>query len=436
MEWVVVVSVLVMTILSLLRVNVIVAIILAAITAGLMSGYNITESISMFVDGMGGQTETALSYILLGAFAIAISYTGITTLLVNYLIRILTGKKTMLLLAIAGVSCLSQNVVPVHIAFIPILIPPLLKLFDKMRVDRRAVATALTFGLKAPYVMIPVGFGLIFHTTIIDSMAQNGLEVTTRETTLGMLLPGIGMIVGLLIAIFITYRKDRDPVRGAGGVPAQSMITEVKDVTFNKNHLFTIIAIIVALVVQLVTSSLIAGALAGLIVMFAFFVIPYKNGDKIISEGVGMMGTIAFVMLTASGYAGILQETGAVEALVAGSSDIIGDNKVVIAFVLLLVGLIVTMGIGSSFGTVPILAALYVPICMSAGFSPVAIASLIGTAGALGDAGSPASDSTLGPTAGLNADGKHNHIWDTCVPTFIHFNIPLFIFGWVAALIL
>lgn len=436
MEWVVVVSVLVMTILSLLRVNVIVAIILAAITAGLMSGYNITESISMFVDGMGGQAETALSYILLGAFAIAISYTGITTLLVNYLIRILTGKKTMLLLAIAGVSCLSQNVVPVHIAFIPILIPPLLKLFDKMRVDRRAVATALTFGLKAPYVMIPVGFGLIFHTTIIDSMAQNGLEVTTRETTLGMLLPGIGMIVGLLIAIFITYRKDRDPVRGAGGVPAQSMITEVKDVTFNKNHLFTIIAIIVALDVQLVTSSLIAGALAGLIVMFVFFVIPYKNGDKIISEGVGMMGTIAFVMLTASGYSGILQETGAVEALVEASSGIIGDNKVVIAFVLLLVGLIVTMGIGSSFGTVPILAALYVPICMSAGFSPIATASLIGTAGALGDAGSPASDSTLGPTAGLNADGKHNHIWDTCVPTFIHFNIPLFIFGWVAALIL
>lgn len=436
MEWVVVVSVLVMTILSLLRVNVIVAIILAAITAGLMSGYNITESISMFVDGMGGQAETALSYILLGAFAIAISYTGITTLLVNYLIRILTGKKTMLLLAIAGVSCLSQNVVPVHIAFIPILIPPLLKLFDKMRVDRRAVATALTFGLKAPYVMIPVGFGLIFHTTIIDSMAQNGLEVTTRETTLGMLLPGIGMIVGLLIAIFITYRKDRDPVRGAGGVPAQSMITEVKDVTFNKNHLFTIIAIIVALDVQLVTSSLIAGALAGLIVMFVFFVIPYKNGDKIISEGVGMMGMIAFVMLTASGYSGILQETGAVEALVEASSGIIGDNKVVIAFVLLLVGLIVTMGIGSSFGTVPILAALYVPICMSAGFSPIATASLIGTAGALGDAGSPASDSTLGPTAGLNADGKHNHIWDTCVPTFIHFNIPLFIFGWVAALIL
>ena len=154
------------------------------------------------------------------------------------------------------------------------------------------------------------------------------------------------------------------------------------------------------------------------------------------SEGIVMMGSIAFVMLVASGYGKILQDTGAVEALVEVSSGLLNDNKPLIAFILLLVGLFVTMGIGSSFGTVPIIAALYVPICVAAGFSPLAIASLIGTAGALGDAGSPARDRTLGPTAGLNADGKHHHIWDTCVPTFIHFNIPLFIFGWVAALIL
>src|SRR5699024_1541607 len=109
--------------------------------------------------------------------------------------------------------------------------------------------------------------------------------------------------------------------------------------------------------------------------------------------------------------------------------------KGVIAFVLLLVGLIVTIGIGSSFGTIPIIAALFVPICMTAGFSTLGTAILIGTAGALGDAGSPASDSTLGPTAGLNADCKHHHIWDTCVPTFIHFSIPLFIFGWAGSLL-
>src|SRR5699024_11874311 len=115
-----------------------------------------------------------ISYILLGAFAISISYTGITTILVNFLIRVLTGKKTMMVLVIAGVASLSQNVIPVHIAFIPILIPPLLKLFDKMRLDRRAVAMALTFGLKAPYIMIPAGFGLLFHGIIVDSMAEDG----------------------------------------------------------------------------------------------------------------------------------------------------------------------------------------------------------------------------------------------------------------------
>ena len=168
MEWVVVVSVLVMIILSLLRVNVIIAIIAAAITAGLLSGLSITESIEMLVSGMGASSNTALSYILLGAFAVAISYTGIMTILVKQLIRILSGKRVLLLFVIAGVASLSQNLVPIHIAFIPILIPPLLILFDKMRLDRRAVAVALTFGLKTPYIMIPAGFGLIFYDIIKD----------------------------------------------------------------------------------------------------------------------------------------------------------------------------------------------------------------------------------------------------------------------------
>ncbi|WP_373895367.1 Na+/H+ antiporter family protein [Virgibacillus natechei] len=437
MEWVVVVSVLVMIILSLLRVNVIIAIIAAAVTAGLMAGLGVVDSIEMMVAGMGGQANTALSYILLGAFAVAISYTRITTILVNFLIRVLTGKKTMLMLAIAGVASLSQNLVPVHIAFVPILIPPLLKLFDQMRVDRRGVATALAFGLKAPYVMIPAGFGLLFHNTIVDGMEQNGAApITVWETALAMLIPGLGMVVGLLIAIFITYRKDRDAVPGAGGGGSTLIEPDEEKVTFNRKHFLTLVAIVAALIVQIITDNLIAGALTGLILMFAFIVVPFKNGDRIVTEGISMMGMIAFVMLVAAGFGNVLKETGAVDALVEATSGFLGDNQAMIAFILLFVGLLITMGIGSSFGTIPIIAALYVPICMAAGFSPLATATLIGTAGALGDAGSPASDSTLGTTAGLNADGKHHHIWDTVVPTFIHFNIPLFIFGWIAALIL
>ncbi len=141
-------------------------------------------------------------------------------------------------------------------------------------------------------------------------------------------------------------------------------------------------------------------------------------------------------MISAAGFAGVMQATGEVPALVAGSAELIGDNKGLAALIMLLVGLFITMGIGSSFSTVPIIASLYVPLALSFGFSPMATVALVGTAAALGDAGSPASDSTLGPTAGLNADGQHDHIWDTVVPTFLHYNVPLIAFGWLAAMVL
>lgn len=148
------------------------------------------------------------------------------------------------------------------------------------------------------------------------------------------------------------------------------------------------------------------------------------------------MAMIGFIMIAAAGFAQVLKATGEVQTLVDASVEWIGESKAIGAMLMLLVGLLVTMGIGSSFSTVPIIAVIFVPLAMQLGFSPLAILSIVGTAGALGDAGSPASDSTLGPTSGLNIDGQHNHIWDTVVPTFIHYNIPLLVFGWIAAMVL
>ena len=148
------------------------------------------------------------------------------------------------------------------------------------------------------------------------------------------------------------------------------------------------------------------------------------------------MGFIAFVMLVAAGYGNVLSESGAVKELVEKAAIYMQGSKMIAALVMLIIGLLITMGIGTSFGTVPIVAAIYVPLCQQIGFSPAATILLIGVAAALGDAGSPASDSTLGPTSGLNADGQHDHIWDTCVPTFIAFDIPLIIGGVIGALML
>ncbi|MEH7385681.1 Na+/H+ antiporter NhaC family protein [Bacillus sp. JJ1521] len=55
--------------------------------------------------------------------------------------------------------------------------------------------------------------------------------------------------------------------------------------------------------------------------MFLLRVVLVKDGEKVVQDGMQMMGAIAFVMLIASGYASVLKETGSVEQLVTGVSS-------------------------------------------------------------------------------------------------------------------
>ena len=427
----VVISVIVMLGLSLLRINVVLALIVAAFTAGIVGGLGWQGSLETFIGAIGGNAEIALSYALLGALAVAIAHTGLMQLLVQSLLKILRGKKGVLLITIAVISSFSQNLVPVHIAFIPILIPPLLVLFNRMNLDRRAVAVALTFGLQAPYMLVPAGFGLVFHKIVQENMQKYGLNVDLGLLPKAMLLPTLGMVVGLLVAIFITYRKPRTYETIEIDQTAQTSA-----VRFTYKHFVSLVAILVTLFIQIKFESMVLGGLSGLLIMYLLGAIKIKESDELFLQGIKMMAFIGFIMLVAGGYAEVINATGHVDSLVKTSVDLIGNSKLLGSFMMLVVGLLVTMGIGTSFGTVPIIAPIYVPLAMALGFSPLATAAIIGAAGALGDAGSPASDSTLGPSSGLNADGQHNHIWDTTVPTFLHFNIPIILFGWIAAMIL
>ncbi len=428
----VVLSVIIMTILCLLKVNVLISIIIAAIAGGLFSGMSIIETMSTLIGGMGGNAETALSYILLGTLAVAIEKTGIAQVLVIKIRNVIKNKKKTFILLIAAVACLSQNLIPVHIAFIPILIPPLLGLMNKLKIDRRAVACALTFGLKAPYVMVPVGFGLIFHNIIRDALIDNGVMVETEMIWKSMFLPGVGMIIGLFVAVLITYRKSRE----YKDIDINNTDEHNQSIELKKEHFGALVGTAGAFIVQIFTDSLPLGALVGILLMMLFGAFKFNELDEMMNGGIKLMGFIAFVMLVAAGYGEVIRATGGVESLVKTAVGIMGGSKFVGAFLMLLIGLIVTMGIGTSFGTIPVIATIFVPLSLEMGFSPAAIIALVGTAGALGDAGSPASDSTLGPTSGLNVDGQHDHIWDTCVPTFIHYNIPLLIFGTITAMIL
>lgn len=449
----VILAVLVMVALSLARVSVVFALVAGALVGGLVGGLSLEQTLDAFNTGVGGGAQVALAYATLGAFAVAISRSGLPDMLALRLISLLGQEanaaqqarvKTLLLSAVLLVAVFSQNLIPVHIAFIPILIPPLLKVMNQLNLDRRAVACALTFGLTAPYMLLPVGFGAIFLNDILlanlnSAGAPLGLEVTRSMVPLAMAIPVGGMAMGLLVALFWSYRKPRHYQALEVASQHSQQGGERHTCTPEPHKLGLImsgVAIVAALGLQLYSGSMILGGLVGVALLSLGGIFKWREADDLFTSGMRMMALIGFIMISAAGFAEVMKTTGEIDALVESAFAVFGDNRGLAALIMLLVGLFITLGIGSSFSTIPIIAAIFVPLALQFGFSPMATVVLVGTAAALGDAGSPASDSTLGPTSGLNVDRQHDHIWDSVVPTFLHYNLPLIGFGWLAAMML
>ena len=450
-------AVVIMLGLSLARVHVVLSLLIGALAGGLIAGLGVTDTLAAFQEGIRNGAQIALSYALLGAFAVAIAHSGLPQSLAGAVIKRIDAGGTSgmikytLFAGLVMMSCFSQNLIPIHIAFIPLLVPPLLLAFNRMQIDRRLIACLITFGLVTTYMFIPYGFGDIYLNQImLKNVGEAGIDVSNISVTKAMAIPALGMFVGLLTAVFISYRKPRQYKQLAIDKEAHDVVIEsaaVEGDALSKTAaaaqtqsklktLVAIVAIVTAFVVQLYTDSLLLGSMLGFGVFMATGVVKWSEADTVFNDGIKLMAMIGFIMITAQGFAEVMKATEQIQPLVDGATALFGGNKAMAAFIMLLLGLIVTMGIGSSFSTIPILAAIYVPLCLSLGFSPLATVAIIGTAGALGDAGSPASDSTLGPTSGLNVDGQHDHIKDSVVPTFIHYNIPLLVFGWIAAMVL
>ncbi|HCV0433108.1 TPA: Na+/H+ antiporter family protein [Staphylococcus aureus] len=434
----VVIAVILMIVLCLCRLNVVISLFISALVGGLISGMSIEKVINVFGKNIVDGAEVALSYALLGGFAALISYSGITDYLVGKIINAIHAEnsrwsrvkvKVTIIIALLAMSIMSQNLIPVHIAFIPIVIPPLLSLFNDLIIDRRLIGLIIGFGLCFPYVLLPYGFGQIFQQIIQSGFAKANHPIEFNMIWKAMLIPSMGYIVGLLIGLYV-YRKPRE--YETRKISDSDNVTELKPYIL----IVTIVAILATFLVQTFTDSMIFGALAGVLVFFISRAYNWYELDAKFVEGIKIMAYIGVVILTANGFAGVMNATGDIDELVKTLTSITGDNKLFSIIMMYVIGLIVTLGIGSSFATIPIIASLFIPFGASIGLDTMALIALIGTASALGDSGSPASDSTLGPTAGLNVDGQHDHIRDTCVPNFLFYNIPLMIFGTIAAMVL
>lgn len=455
----VMIGVLIMLILSVARIHVVLSLVIGAFVGGLAAGLplsDITDStgvvtttgvITHFQNGLAGGANIALSYAMLGAFAMAITHSGLPQQIARSVTQKIDSQKIKdtfpskingLKWAIMGglllMSIMSQNIVPIHIAFIPMIIPPLLLVFNRLQIDRRLIACILTFGLVTTYMFLPYGFGAIFlNKILLGNVEKAGMSTQDINVMHAMAIPALGMVCGLILSFFSYGRKRIYQNK----LVSENNIDASEPQISNYRSAVAALAILVCFAIQLLyQDALLLGAMLGFAVFMMLGVVRRKDADTVFNQGIRMMAMIGFIMIAAQGFASVMEATGQVKPLVEASAAMFSGSKAMAAFAMLMVGLLVTMGIGSSFATLPIITAIYVPLCVGLGFSPLATIAIIGTAGALGDAGSPASDSTLGPTMGLNADGQHDHMRDSVIPTFIHYNIPLLIAGWIAALVL
>lgn len=435
-----------MIMLCLLQIPVSISLITAALIGGLHSGLNMTEAIAAFNENLLIGSQVGITYVMVGAFAVALARSGLLDLLAHKIASRLDlnegatnrGVKWIIFLTFISASVMSQNLVPVHIAFIPILIPPLLGVMNKLKIDRRAVACILACSISASYLLLPTGFGAIYLNEILlanvnDVGQAYDLKATASMVPKAMLLPVIGILLGMCVAVFYTYRKPREYQT----VALTDFQMEKSPQTLNLTQVIsTLIALAVALICQLKFDSLLVGAMIGFIILSFSGIFRWREQDDVFTEGLRMMAQIAVIITIASGFSGVLSATDEIAPLVSATADIVSGNMALGAALMLIVGLFITIGFGDSFASVPILAPIYIPLAITLGFSPLATIALLGSAAALGDAGSPASTITLGATAGLNADGQHNHIKDSVLPTFSHANFGMLLFAWASAMVL
>ena len=121
------VSVLVLCALCLTGLNVLLSMLIACIIGGVAGGIPLLSApegtqtvMQLLTGGFASNATTALAYILLGTFATCISTTGLAEILSKKLSRLLGGHRLALIGVLTLVACLSQNLIPVHIAYIPI----------------------------------------------------------------------------------------------------------------------------------------------------------------------------------------------------------------------------------------------------------------------------------------------------------------------------
>jgi len=212
---------------------------------------------------------------------------------------------------------------------------------SRLQLDRRAVACAITFGLVTTYMFLPLGFGRVFlYNTLYRNIKEAGLDVSQVSATQAMGIPALGMVAGLLIAVFVTYRKPRvyqvDAGSGVGSGEEDSGPVEID----RHKVAIALVAVVACFAVQAFLTwtkseadPLLVGALTGLLLFMATRVVTIAEADDVFTGGMRMMALIGLIMITAQGFAKVLKETKQIEPLVKSATSLFAGSKPAAAFV-------------------------------------------------------------------------------------------------------
>jgi predicted histidine transporter YuiF (NhaC family) len=101
------------------------------------------------------------------------------------------------------------------------------------------------------------------------------------------------------------------------------------------------LAIVMMLIMQIVFESMVIRAFFGVMTLLLSGTLKWKNSDKIVTKGFGMMATLVMTMIIASGFSAVLSGTGAVDNLVSALLVGTSDNVHLTVLLILVVGLVV-----------------------------------------------------------------------------------------------
>src|SRR5699024_364690 len=159
---------------------------------------------------------------------------------------------------------------------------------------------------------LPGGFGKIFLADILlGTIEKAGLDTSGVNIVQAMAIPAAGMTLGMVVAVFFRCPKPRRSVVRPVGVG-----TLVEPAPTRHTLIMAVVSLVATFAIQLIiqftgseADGLLLGSLVGLGIFLISGVVRWDKADDVFTSGMRMMALIGFVMISAQGFAAVINET-------------------------------------------------------------------------------------------------------------------------------